>query len=138
MPLRIYNTLSRRKEEFVPVQPGRAAIYSCGPTVYRYVHIGNLRAFLTADLLRRALEGLGYEVTQVKNITDVGHMRQEMLERGEDKVIAAALAEGKTPKEITDFYTEAFNRDERALNVKPAHVYPRATEYIGHMVALAE
>jgi len=138
MPLRIYNTLTRQKEEFVPVQPGRATIYSCGPTVYRYVHIGNLRAFLTADLLCRALEGRGYEVKQVKNITDVGHMRQEMLERGEDKVIASALAEGKTPKEITDFYTEAFHRDEEALNIRPAQVYPRATEHIAHMLALTE
>jgi cysteinyl-tRNA synthetase len=138
MPLRFYNTLTRRKQEFAPVQAGRATIYSCGPTVYRYVHIGNLRAFLTADLLRRALERRGYDVKQVKNITDVGHMRQEMLERGEDKVIAAALAEHKTPKEITDFYTDAFRADEAALNINPAHVYPRATEHIGHMVALAE
>jgi cysteinyl-tRNA synthetase len=138
MPLRFYTTLTRKKQEFAPVQSGRATIYSCGPTVYRDVHIGNLRAFLTADLLRRVLEDQGYEVKQVKNITDVGHMRQEMLERGEDKVIAAALAEHKTPKEITDFYTDAFHRDEEFLNIKAAHVYPRATEHIGHMLALAE
>ena len=113
-------------------------MYSCGPTVYRYAHIGNLRTYLMADWLRRTLEALGYEVTHVKNITDVGHMRQEHLERGEDKVIAAALAEGKTPQQIAQFYTEAFLRDERRLNVLPAHHYPRASEHVPDMVALVE
>ena len=90
-PLCIYNTLSRRKEPFSPVGSGRATIYTCGPTVYRHAHIGNLRSYLMADWLRRLLEAQGHSVIHVKNITDVGHMRQDLLERGEDKVVAAAL-----------------------------------------------
>ncbi|MEE8346504.1 MAG: cysteine--tRNA ligase [Dehalococcoidia bacterium] len=134
--LTLRNTLSRTKERFTPLEPGRVKMYTCGPTVYRYAHIGNLRSYLAADWLRRLLEASGYRVTQVKNITDVGHMRQEMLERGEDKVIAAALAEGKTPAEIARFYTEAFMEDERKLNVLPAHLFPRATEAVGDMVEM--
>ena len=134
----LYNTLTRRKEAFSPLEPGRVKIYTCGPTVYRYAHIGNLRAYLAADWLRRLLEASGYRVTHVKNITDVGHMRQEMLERGEDKVIAAALAEGKTPAEIARFYTEAFMKDERDLNILPAHAFPHATETVGEMVAMTQ
>ena len=99
-PLRFYDTLSRSKQEIHPVEPGRVTIYSCGPTVYRYAHIGNLRSYLMADWLRRLLETEGYAVRHVKNITDVGHMRQDMVERGEDKVIAAARAEGKSPAQI--------------------------------------
>jgi len=91
-----------------------------------------------ADWLRRALEALGYQVVHVKNITDVGHMRQEQLERGEDKVIAAALAEGKTPQQIAQFYTQAFLRDEARLNILPAHHFPRASEHVADMVALVQ
>jgi len=104
--------------------------------VYRHAHIGNLRTYLIADWLRRLLEASGYRVRHVKNITDVGHMRQEMLERGEDKVIAAALAEGKTPAEIARFYTTAFLEDEEKLNILPAHVFPRASETIEEMVEM--
>ena len=134
--IRIYSTLSRRKEKLVPREPARVKMYSCGPTVYRHVHIGNLRSYLAADWLRRLLEAEGYRVTHVKNITDVGHMRQEVLERGEDKVIAAALAEGKTPAEIAQFYTEGFMADEARLNILPAHIFPRATENVDAMVEL--
>ncbi len=134
--LTLYSTLGRSKEPFTSLEPGRVKMYTCGPTVYRLAHIGNLRAYLTADWLRRLLEASGYRVIQVKNITDVGHMRQEMLERGEDKVIAAALAEGKTPTEIAAFYTEAFMEDERKLNILPAHVFPRATETVPDMVEM--
>jgi cysteinyl-tRNA synthetase len=134
--LTIYNTLTRRKEPFRPIEPGRVRMYTCGPTVYRYAHIGNLRSYLLADWLRRFLEAQGYSVTHVKNITDVGHMRQDMLERGEDKVIAAALAEGKTPQEIAEFYTRAFLDDERKLNILPAHQFPRATECVEQMVEM--
>jgi cysteinyl-tRNA synthetase len=128
------NTLGRARQRFESVSPGRATIYTCGPTVYRYAHIGNLRSYLMADWLRRLLEAQGYVVTQVKNITDVGHMRQDMLERGEDKVLAAALAAGRTPQEIAQFYTDAFLEDERKLNILPAHEFPRATDNIGEMV----
>jgi len=135
--LALYNTLTRRKDVFKSLEPGRVKMYSCGPTVYRHAHIGNLRAYLVADWLRRLLEAHGYRVRHVKNITDVGHMRQEMLERGEDKVIAAALAEGKTPAEIARFYTEAFMADERRLNILPAHVFPHASETVPEMVEMA-
>src|SRR5881296_3115949 len=98
--MKIYNTLTRRIEEIIPIQTGKIKIYSCGPTVYRYIHIGNLRTFTMADWLRRALVRAGYEVLHVKNITDVGHMRVELLDRGEDKLIAQARKEGKTAAEI--------------------------------------
>ncbi|MCL0044217.1 cysteine--tRNA ligase [Dehalococcoidia bacterium] len=109
-------------------------MYTCGPTVYRYSHIGNLRSYLMADCIRRVLQSHGYTVHHVKNITDVGHMRQEVLERGEDKIIAAAIAEGKTPQEIASFYTEIFLQDEVKLNTLPAEVFPRATNHITEMV----
>ena len=136
--LHLWNTPDRRLQEFVARDDRRVGLYTCGPTVYRFVHIGNLRTYLMADWLRRTLDGLGYIVRHVKNITDVGHMRQELVERGEDKMIAAALAEGKTTAEIAAFYTEAFRRDEAALNILPAHVFPRATDHVPEMVALIE
>ena len=136
--LRLWNTLHRRLEDVVPLDAPRVTLYTCGPTVYRFVHIGNLRTYLMADWLRRTLDGLGYAVTHIKNITDVGHMRQELVERGEDKMIAAALAEGKTTTEIAAFYTEAFRRDEASLDILPASHFPRATDHVGEMVALIE
>ena len=136
--LQLYDTLTREKKPFGSLEAKRARIYSCGPTVYRDVHIGNLRTYLLADWLRRVLEAQGYDVHHVKNITDVGHMRQELLERGEDKVIAAALAAGKTPQQIARQYTESFLRDEAALNIKPAHDFPRATDYIDQMIAMIQ
>lgn len=136
--LKLFNTLTGKKEPFQPLSPGLAKIYTCGPTVYRFPHLGNLRIYLMADWLRRVLEYFGYRTLHVKNITDIGHMRQEMLERGEDKVIAAARAAGKTPLEIAQYYTEAFFLDERKLNILPSHHYPRATEHIREMVAIIE
>ena len=132
--LHLHNTLSKRVEEITTVEPGVVRMYTCGPTVYRYAHIGNLRTYLMADWIRRILETRGYTVTQVKNITDVGHMRQEMLDTGGDKVILAALAEGKTPQEIAQFYTHAFLEDEKKLNILPAARFPKATEHINDMV----
>src|SRR5262249_24071993 len=136
--LRIFNTLSRRVEDFSPLQPGQVRMYTCGPTVYRFIHIGNLRSFVTADCLRRTLEYFGFAVTQVKNITDVGHMRLEVLDRGEDKLIAQARKEGKSPWEIAAFYTEAFHADEAKLDIAPATIYPRATDHIADMIAMTE
>jgi cysteinyl-tRNA synthetase len=136
--MRLFNTLTRKVEELQPLEPGLVRMYSCGPTVYRYAHIGNLRTYLMADWIRRALEVQGLRVIQVKNITDVGHMRQEMLEQGEDKVIASALAEGKTPQEIAQFYTEAFHRDEAKLGILPAAYFPKATDHIQEMVQLIQ
>lgn len=136
--MRIYNTLTRQVEELKPLEPGKYKIYSCGPTVYRYIHIGNLRTFTMADWFRRTLQYRGNEVIHIKNITDVGHMRMEMLDRGEDKLIAQARKEGKTSAEIAAFYTRAFLEDEAALNILPAHVFPRATEHVPQMIEIVQ
>ena len=136
--LKMYDTLAREKSPLTPHTPGRYTIYTCGPTVYRDAHIGNLRSYLMADWMRRVLIKLGNEVVHIKNITDVGHMRQEVLEQGEDKVIAAAIAEGKTPAEIAQFYTERFLQDEKTLNILPANVFPKATDHINEMITITE
>ncbi len=141
MDLYFYNTLTRQKDKFEPLTPGEVKMYSCGPTVYRYVHIGNLRTFLMADLVRRLLEYAGYQVTQLMNITDVGHMAEDdslTVTPGEDKVLAAAAAEKKTPAEIAAFYTADFLDSVRQMNIQPAHRYPQATEHIPQMLALIE
>ena len=134
--MRIYNTLHRRVETIVPIEAGKIKMYSCGPTVYRYIHIGNLRTFTMADWLRRVFEYQGLTVTHIKNITDVGHMRQEVLDRGEDKLIAQARKEGKSSRQIADFYEEAFHRDEAKLTILPAHLFPRATDHIPEMIII--
>ena len=136
--LRLYNTLTKRLEQVEPIEPGVVKMYTCGPTVYRDAHIGNLRSYLMADWIRRILEAQNLSVTHVKNITDVGHMRQEMLERGDDKVVAAAIAEGKTPAEIAQFYTERFQEDERKLNIIRPHHLPKATDHIQEMQEIVE
>ena len=112
-------------------------MYTCGPTVYRPVHLGNLRSYLLADALKRLLIWLGYRMHHVKNITDVGHMRQELLDRGEDKVIAEALSAGLTPQDIARRYTEEFLRDELCINIQPADVFPRATDHVGRMIDIS-
>ena len=134
--MQIYNTLTRAKEEFAPADPGCVRMYSCGPTVYRYAHIGNLRSYLMADWLRRLLEADGYRVHHVKNITDVGHMREDLLDHEEDRIIAAARAEGKPATEIAQFYTDAFLKDEGKLNILPAHDFPKATQNVPAMVEM--
>jgi cysteinyl-tRNA synthetase len=111
-------------------------MYSCGPTVYRYVHIGNLRTFMVPDLLCRALEYLGYETEQVMNITDVGHLTDDSFDRGEDKMLVSARLEKKSPEEIAAFYTDAFMQDAATVNIRPAAHYPRASEYIPQMIEL--
>ncbi|GCE23373.1 cysteine--tRNA ligase [Dictyobacter kobayashii] len=138
MVMKIYNTLTRQIEEIVPLEPGIIKMYSCGPTVYRNIHIGNLRTFTMADWLRRAFEYRGYQVLHVKNITDVGHMRQEMLDRGEDKIIAQARKEGKTSAQIAHFYTESFLDDEASLHILPAHIFPRATQHVSEMIMIIQ
>jgi cysteinyl-tRNA synthetase len=117
---------------------GEIRMYTCGPTVYRPAHVGNLRSYLLADWLRRTFERSGHKVISVKNITDVGHMRQDAVDRGADKVFAAALAAGKTPSEIAQFYEAAFREDERRLGILPATEYPRATAHVPQMIALIE
>ncbi|HKG19464.1 MAG TPA: cysteine--tRNA ligase, partial [Candidatus Limnocylindrales bacterium] len=138
MTLRLRNTLTRATDEIVPLDRERVRMYSCGPTVYRYAHVGNMRTFLLADLIRRVLLYHGTPVFQVQNITDVGHMRDERFDRGEDRMLVAAGLEHKSPADIADAYEAAFHADAALINLLPAHVFPRATEHIADMVALAE
>ena len=136
--VRLHNSLSRRSDPLVPLEPGRVSIYTCGSTVYKYAHIGNLRTYLFGDLLHRTLEYLGYEVLYVKNVTDVGHMRDDQLDAidGEDKMERAAETENKSPADIAAFYTRAWLEDEALINILPADVMPKATEYIDEMIDL--
>ena len=134
--LQVTNTLTRAKEPLRPRTPDRVTMYTCGPTVYRYAHVGNLRTFLLADLLRRALEAGGTEVRQVQNITDDGHMTNEEFDRGEDRMLVSARQEDKSPAEIAQHYTEAYLADAAALNLRPAAAYPRASEYVPQMLEL--
>ena len=132
----LYNTFTRRKDELKPLRAGVVRIYSCGPTVYRYVHVGNLRTFMLPDLLCRSLEYLGYETEQVMNITDVGHLTDDTFDRGEDKMLVSARLEKKSPEEIAAYYTSAFMADAARLNIRRAAKYPRASEYIPQMIEL--
>jgi cysteinyl-tRNA synthetase len=134
--IRLYNTFSRTKEELRPLEPGVVRIYSCGPTVYRYVHVGNLRTFMLPDLLRRSLEYLGYRTEQVMNITDVGHLTDDSFDRGEDKMLVSARLENKSPEEIAAYYTQAFMEDAARVNIRPAAQYPHATQYVPQMIEL--
>ncbi|HVD46946.1 MAG TPA: cysteine--tRNA ligase [Candidatus Limnocylindria bacterium] len=134
--VRLYNTLTRTKETLTPVGAGVVRIYSCGPTVYRYVHIGNLRTFMLPDLLCRTLEYLGYRTHQVMNITDVGHLVDDTFDRGEDKMLVSARLEKKSPEEIAAFYTQAFREDAARVNIRPAAEYPQASHYIPQMIDL--
>jgi cysteinyl-tRNA synthetase len=135
-PLRLFNSLGRRIEDFQPATDV-VRLYSCGPTVYSYAHIGNMRAYTFADTLRRALLWKGWQVEHVINITDVGHAVAE-AELGEDKIEVAAARERRSVEEIAEMYTQAFFTDLAALNILPAHHYPRATQYVDEMVAFAE
>ena len=123
--MKIYNTMTRKKEEFVPLHEGKGGIYSCGPTVYNYFHIGNARPFIIFDTLRRHLEHMGYEVTFVQNFTDV-----------DDKMIRRANEEGVTVAELGDRFIEEYFRDADALGVKRATVHPRATKHIGEIIGM--
>ncbi len=123
--MQIYNSQSRKKEEFVPLHPGKVGIYACGPTVYDFFHIGNARPFITFDVLRRYFEHRGYEVTFVQNFTDI-----------DDKMIRRANQEGITVKELGDRFIQEYFRDAQALGIRPATVHPRATEHIAEIIAL--
>ena len=131
------NTLSRRVEPVPLPDDGPVRMYTCGPTVYRWAHVGNLRSYLLADLIRRTFLYHGIPVLHVKNITDVGHLRDERFDRGEDRMLVAAGLESKTPAEIADAYEAGFHEDEALVNILPAHVFPRATEHVPDMLALA-
>ncbi len=127
MTLRLYNTLTRRVDPFEPLHPGRVSLYTCGPTIYNYAHIGNFRTFLFEDLLRRWLEASGYEVFHIMNLTDV-----------DDRTIAAAREKGVTLRAHVDPFAHAFREDRQWLRILPAHAEPRATEYIGPMIELIQ
>ena len=130
--LKLYNTLTRKKEEFVPIDEKEVRIYSCGPTVYNFAHIGNLRAYLFMDNLRRVLKYNGYTLKHAMNITDVGHLVSD-ADEGEDKMLKASKRENKDPFEIADFYTEAFLKDMRKLNIDMPEIICRATKHIDVM-----
>jgi len=134
----VFNSFTRKKEAFEPITPGKVRMYNCGPTVYGHAHIGNFRAFLFTDVLRRWLELSGYEVHQVMNITDVGHARDDDPDSADDKMDAAARKEQLDPWQIAAKYTELFLKDVEALGMQPAHHYPRATDYIPQMTAMIE
>ena len=131
------NTLTRAVEPVRLPADGPVRMYTCGPTVYRWAHVGNLRSYLLADLVRRTFLYHGHPVLHVKNITDVGHLRDERFDRGEDRMLVAAGLESKTPAEIADAYEAGFHRDEAVVNILPAHAFPRATEHIPEMLDLA-
>ncbi len=134
MALHLHNTMSKKLELFEPLEPPRVTLYHCGPTVYSYAHVGNFRAFLLGDLLRRVLTQRGYEVLQVMNITDVGHLTEDDLDQGEDKLAKTAKAQRKTPAEVAEHYTKAFFEDVDALGMLRAHHYPKASEHVPQMV----
>lgn len=134
MQLRLFNTLSRQVEPFSPAQPdGVVRLYTCGPTVYNYAHIGNLRAYVFSDVLRRVLAFNGHPVRQVMNITDVGHMTTD-ADEGEDKMVAGARREKRSPEELATMYSEAFFRDLDRLNILSPHIVCRATDHINEMI----
>jgi len=123
--MKLYNTMHQRKEEFVPIQPGKVHMYACGPTVYDYFHIGNARPFIVFDVLRRFFEYIGYDVTFVQNFTDV-----------DDKIINRSHDEGITPKEVAEKYIEAYFEDADALGVRRANVHPRVSENMPEIIDL--
>ena len=132
VPLKLFNSLTRQMKTFQPVHPGEARVYTCGPTVYNYQHIGNMRAYVFADVLGRTLSFKGYDLTHVINITDVGHLTSD-ADAGDDKMEKAALAAGKSAWDIARFYQEDFETDLARLNIrKPQH--PRATDYVEAMI----
>ncbi|MBX5456932.1 MAG: cysteine--tRNA ligase [Thermogemmatispora sp.] len=135
-PIVLYNTLGREKQRFEPLHPPKVGIYSCGPTVYRDIHIGNFRTFLMTDWLRRMLEYNGYDVLLVRNITDVGHLQNDVEESGEDKIEHEARRTGRSAYEIAAYYTRRYEEDAAALNILPPHIAPKATEHIPEMQAM--
>lgn len=131
--MKLYNTLTREKEEFTPIAGNKATMYSCGPTVYNYAHIGNLRTYIFMDLVRRALKLNGFKIKGVMNITDVGHLLSDGDE-GEDKMALAAAEQKKTPYEIAEYYTGVFMTDIAKLNIGRPEIVAKATDHIKEML----
>lgn len=137
MSVQFYNTLTREKGEFKPLEGNKVHIYSCGPTVYSYAHIGNFRAYVFMDTLRRVLQYNGYELNHVMNITDVGHLESD-ADEGEDKMEKAARKENKNPYEIAKYYTEIFFRDMERLQIQKPETIAKATEHITEMLEFVQ
>ena len=135
MSVLLYNTLTRKKEEFKPIKPGKVGMYSCGPTVYWYQHIGNMRAYVFSDVLQRVLEYNGYKVKKIVNITDVGHLTSD-ADTGEDKMEKAIKKEHKTASEIADFYFNQFEIDLKKLNIEMPYKWTKATDHIKEQIEL--
>src|SRR5437016_3140901 len=133
--MNLYNTLTRKKEELAPIRPGKVGMYCCGPTVYNFVHIGNLRAYIFDDVVRRTLLFNGLNLKHVMNITDVGHLESD-ADEGEDKMERGATREGLTVWEIARKYENAFFEDADNLNIQRPEVVCRATEHIQEMIDL--
>ncbi|HEY3209297.1 MAG TPA: cysteine--tRNA ligase [Actinomycetota bacterium] len=134
--MRLYNSLSREVEEVKPVDGKTVKMYSCGPTVYRYIHIGNMRSFMLGDLIRRTLRFEGADVRWIMNITDVGHMTDEVTDTGRDKMELAMDDEGLSPEEIAEKYTDAFLHDADLVGIERADLYPRASDHIPEMIEI--
>ena len=137
MALKIYNTLSRKKEIFKPIKKGLVGLYTCGPTVYSYQHIGNLRSYIFSDILKKVLTYNGYKVKQVMNVTDVGHLTSD-ADTGEDKIEKAAKKEKKTAKEIANYYWKIFREDFKKLNIIEPNIWSKATEHIKEQIDLVK
>ncbi len=137
MPIQFYNTLTRDKQEFKPLEGNTVRMYSCGPTVYSFAHIGNFRAYVFMDTLRRVLKYNGYELKHVMNITDVGHLESD-ADEGEDKMEKAAKKENKNPYEIAAYYTDIFFRDMERLNIERPEIIAKATEHIPEMLEFVQ
>lgn len=135
--MKLYNTLNKKIEEFIPNEEGKVKMYTCGPTVYHYAHIGNLRSYIFEDILEKGLEYLGYDVTRVMNITDVGHLTSD-ADSGEDKMAKGAKREGKTVYEIADFYTKAFFSDMNDLNIRKPAIIEKASDHIATYIKMIE
>ena len=135
MKLYLYNTMTRSTDEFVPIHPGRVGLYTCGPTVYNYAHIGNLRTYIFEDTLKRTLIHAGYKVNHVMNITDVGHLTGDG-DDGEDKLAKSSRETGRSVWDIAKFYTDAFFKDEEALNIIRPDVVCNATAHVQQMIQL--
>lgn len=135
--MRVYNTLTKKIEDFIPFEEGKVRMYTCGPTVYDYAHIGNLRTYIFEDILEKSLKYIGYEVYRVMNITDVGHLTSDG-DTGEDKMAKGALRAGKTVKETAEYYTEAFFKDCEKLNIKKPAVVSPASEHIDTYIKMIE
>ena len=135
--LKLHNTLTRNTEEFIPIELGKVRMYCCGPTVYNYQHIGNLRTFFFEDILKRVLLYNGFQVKHVMNITDVGHLVSDD-DVGKDKMEEGAKREGKTVWEISEYYTKVYKRDAELMNILPPDIYCKATDYIKEQIDMVK